>query len=383
MGSFNQHLTCSTITGICFGAVAYQFGFSAPVCLLSAGLCSMAGMLPDIDSDSSRSFQECIYFAAGLCAVLLVDRLRHFDVERDTILLAGAAVFMFVRFGVGSMIKHITVHRGLFHSIPAAVLAGQAVYFLSSGTLAEHLCKGFALFAGYMSHLILDEICSIDSTGQSLRLKKSFGTALKFYAPKSLGASLALYAVVVALTSVAVKNPNSLDTGEYLEAKIRTALAESSLQQEDAALLISFLKKNILQKNNTASPTTEAAVNTAAIPVVPVVKAPATVQEHMQNETAAVAVSGSRISGFQTGNQMPMGIDNLGQPSGISERAVLLPLHDLSPLETPATAAPVQAAVLPFDVPQHTAALPFEVPAVDGFPAAVDSAPQLPFALPF
>jgi membrane-bound metal-dependent hydrolase YbcI (DUF457 family) len=345
MGSFKQHITCSTITGVCLGGIAYQFGFSIPVCLLSAGLCSMAGMLPDIDSDSSRSFQECIYFAAGLCAVLLVDRLKLFGIDRDTVLLAGAAMFMFVRFGVGSMIKRITAHRGMFHSIPAAVFAGQIVFFLSSGSNEERLCKSAALVAGYLSHLILDEICSIDSTGQSLRLKKSFGTALKFYDPKRLGTSLALYAVIIGFTAFAVKNPNSIDSSESLENRIRLALEDTledlPLKQEDITSLVSFIKKKIPSADavkNTVQEdlSTVPEVAAAMIVSVPAVKKAATVQEQMHEDIS-------------------------------DERA-----RDVNPLTGGLRPPLIEAAPLPFDIPANTAVN-----------ITVNTAPQLPFSLPF
>lgn len=223
MGSFKQHVTCSTITGIVVGTGAYQAGFSLPTSLLSGGLCSMAGMLPDIDSDSSRSFQECIYLAAALGGVLLMERLRHFGVDKDIVILSGASMFLFVRFVVGEMIKKITAHRGMFHSIPAAVLSGQIVFFLSTGTATERVFKGFALFAGYMSHLILDEFCSIDSTGRSLRLKKSFGTALKFYDSKRTPVALALYALIGFLGVTAIKNPNWIEELDGDGAAVQTA----------------------------------------------------------------------------------------------------------------------------------------------------------------
>ena len=204
------------MTGIVIGGVAYHLGLPLPTCLLSGGLCSIAGMLPDIDSDTSRSFQECIYLAAGVSAVLLVHRLFRFDLPQDVIILSGAGMFLFVRFVVGEIVKKMTAHRGMFHSIPAAVLAGQLVFFLSAGTLQERMFKGFALMAGYLSHLILDEICSIDSTGKSLRLKKSFGTALKLFDAKRMPTTLILYTLIVFLTVTAVKGPNLSDSEEMI-----------------------------------------------------------------------------------------------------------------------------------------------------------------------
>lgn len=233
MGSFKQHVTCSTVTGIVIGGLAYQYGFSLPTCLLAGGLCSMAGMLPDIDSDTSRSFQECIYLAAGLCAFLVVQRLRAFDTDPDVIMLGGAGMFLFVRFVVGEFIKKSTAHRGMFHSIPAAIFSGQITFFISAGTATERLLKALALTTGYLSHLILDEICSIDSTGKELRLKKSFGTAMKFYDSKRAPAALILYAAIVFLGMTAVKQPELIE--QFEERRQLYASEEPDAPQRDNA----------------------------------------------------------------------------------------------------------------------------------------------------
>jgi hypothetical protein len=185
------------------GGVGYAFGLPLPTCLLSAGLCSIAGMFPDVDSDTSRSFQECIYLAAGIAAVLFVQRLRQLTIDPDIVMLGGGAMLLFVRFGIGELVKRTTAHRGIFHSIPAAVFSGQIAFFLSTGTPEERIFKAFALSSGYLSHLILDEMCSVDSNG---RVKKSFGTALKWGNAKKMSATLVLYFLIVCLGIAAFKN---------------------------------------------------------------------------------------------------------------------------------------------------------------------------------
>ncbi|MDR0611766.1 MAG: metal-dependent hydrolase [Planctomycetaceae bacterium] len=187
------------------GGIGYSFGLPLPTCLLSGGLCSIAGMFPDIDSDTSRSFQECIYLVAGIAAVLFVQRLRQLSIEPDMVLLGGGGMFLFVRFGIGELVKRTTTHRGIFHSIPAAVFSGQITFFLSTGTPEERIFKAFALSSGYLSHLILDEMCSVDSNG---RVKKSFGTALKWGDSKKMAATLVLYFLVVCLGTAAFNNPD-------------------------------------------------------------------------------------------------------------------------------------------------------------------------------
>ncbi len=189
VGSFTQHITCSTVTGIVLGGIAYHTGFSIPTCLLTGGLCSVAGMLPDIDSDTSRSFQECIYLAAGLATILWVHRLLQFNLSQDIIVLNGAGMFLFVRFAIGGFVKRSTVHRGMVHSIPAAVLSGEMLFFISAGTTPERLLKAFAITLGYLSHLALDEYFSIDhGTGVVIGQTSIIGNHVRLYQGVTLGA---------------------------------------------------------------------------------------------------------------------------------------------------------------------------------------------------
>ena len=211
LGNFQQHITCSTATGIAIGGIAYCFGFDHTTCLVAAGLCSFAGMLPDIDSDTSKSFQECIYLAAGIGCILTVSRLRHHDVDADFAMFGGAMMLLFIRFGVGSWIKKITVHRGMIHSIPMAILVGQLTFFAVTGTIEERLLKAAALTIGFLSHLILDEMYSIDSTGAKLRLKRSFGTALKWSNPKRPGSVAIIYTSVFCLGLAGISHPDVIE----------------------------------------------------------------------------------------------------------------------------------------------------------------------------
>ena len=214
MGNFQQHITCSTATGIAIGGAAHCFGFDPPVCLVAAGLCSFAGMLPDIDSDTSRSFQECLYLLAGIGCILTISRLRYYGIDPDFAMFGGAMVLLLIRFGIGSWIKKITVHRGMIHSIPMAILAGEITFFLVTGTVQERILKAAALTMGYLSHLILDEVYSIDSTGAKLRVKKSFGTALKWTNPKQQGPVAIIYTSIICLGCAALTHPKVIEQAD-------------------------------------------------------------------------------------------------------------------------------------------------------------------------
>ena len=253
LGNFQQHITCSTTTGIAIGGAAYCFGFPPSACLVAAGLCSFAGMLPDIDSNSSKSFRECIYLAASIGGFLAVSRLRYYGFDIDFAMFGGAMMLLFIRFGVGAWIKKITVHRGMIHSIPMAVLLGQLTFFAATGTIEERLLKAAALAIGFLSHLILDEIYSIDSTGARLRLKRSFGTALKWTNPKRPGPVALIYASIICLVLVGFSLPEVVErhsggvelveqtpqSNELLPAL--TQLQERDIQREAAEFLAQAL----------------------------------------------------------------------------------------------------------------------------------------------
>ena len=66
MAGFKTHITTSTVLGIGYGAGAHLlYGLPLDTCMLAGGLCSVSGMLPDLDSDSGVPIRESMAFAAA------------------------------------------------------------------------------------------------------------------------------------------------------------------------------------------------------------------------------------------------------------------------------------------------------------------------------
>jgi hypothetical protein len=207
MADFKTHITVSTALGIGYGAVAFRhFGVPAPTCILAGTLCSVSGMLPDLDSDSGVPLRESLAFAAACVPMLLLERFRHLGWSSETMALAGAGIYLSVRFGVGKLLKKFTVHRGMFHSIPAAVIAGEVAFLVCvSGDIYMRSYKACAVVAGFMSHLILDEIWSVKFAGGRFQLKSSSGTALKFWGTG--WATIAAYAQMLFIGVIVLNDP--------------------------------------------------------------------------------------------------------------------------------------------------------------------------------
>ena len=198
MAGFKTHITTSTVIGVAYGAGAYV-GYDVPwhSCVLAGGLCSVSGMLPDLDSGPGVPLRESVTFAAAVVPLLLIHRWQRYDLEPETMVLAGGMIYLLIRFGLGKLMTKLTVHRGMFHSLPALVIAGELTFLVCDHeNLWMRIFFATAVMTGFASHLLLDEIWSIDV--RRLRLKSSFGTAVKLWSG-CWWATLATYANVIVL----------------------------------------------------------------------------------------------------------------------------------------------------------------------------------------
>lgn len=211
MAGFRTHITVSTAAGVAYGAGAwYAFEIPWPTCLLAGGLCSVSGMLPDVDSDTGTPLRESLAFGAAIVPMMLIERWRTLGFSNELIVLCGAGLYLAIRFGFGAILKHLTVHRGMFHSLPAAAIVTGVAFLVSSGSLEMRLFKSGGVLAGFLSHLLLDEVWSVDLRG--LRIKKSFGTALKMWGDNGW-ANLVTFAQLLLVTLLVLNDPVWIETG--------------------------------------------------------------------------------------------------------------------------------------------------------------------------
>jgi hypothetical protein len=195
MASYQGHLAFSTTLGAVYGGVAcWKWHLDWGPVLLGAGLTALGGLLPDLDSDSGVPVRELSGVAAAATPFLLLGRLEAAGFSMDQILVLLGASYLFIRYAVAILFKTFTAHRGMFHSLPAMGIAGLAVFLLyhhPSTAIRLFLAGGTML--GFFSHLVLDELCSVDFMGA--RLARSAGTALKLRS-HSWTATLTTYALL-------------------------------------------------------------------------------------------------------------------------------------------------------------------------------------------
>lgn len=207
MAGFQTHITVSTAAGAAYGWWgATQLGLPMPVALLGGGLCSISGMLPDLDSDSGVPARETISFAAAIVPMVAFHRLQMYGLSVEQMVIAGAPIYLFIRFGLGTLLKNITVHRGMFHSIPALLIAAMIAFLIcDTGLTTVRFFKAGAVALGFLSHLVLDEIWSVNLASRGPLVKKSFGSALKLFGP-SAGGNSAAYGILILMSLVVLQD---------------------------------------------------------------------------------------------------------------------------------------------------------------------------------
>jgi membrane-bound metal-dependent hydrolase YbcI (DUF457 family) len=218
MASYRGHLTLSSILGTGVGIVAaWGLGLDWGPVFLGAGLTALGGLLPDLDSDSGVPVREVFGLAAAATPLLLFRRLENAGLSLEQTLAVLGGVYLLIRYGAAWVFNKLTVHRGMFHSLPAMLIAGLVVFLLDhSPNPAVRVYLAAGTMIGFLSHLVLDELCSIDFMGFKVRLNRYAGSALKLASP-SWTATLTTYVLLAGLSFLAWREVVSLrDNGHFL-----------------------------------------------------------------------------------------------------------------------------------------------------------------------
>lgn len=204
MAMFREHIGFGAIVSAVLVVAVYSYALMTDWGLLAVLflVAVLGSFLPDVDSDSGLPFH--LVFGTATVAAGGATLAVMLEASDDWRIIAGIslAVLVFTWVVVGGVIKRFTKHRGIFHSIPAAVIAGLGTYLV-----AEHLALaeqpavifGVGMGAGYIAHLTLDELhAGITLDGIPFNPKSSLGSALKLFS-RSGGVNIATYSLLATL----------------------------------------------------------------------------------------------------------------------------------------------------------------------------------------
>lgn len=222
MAGFRQHISVSGGIGVATGLTATMgFGFTPVQGMLVGYLTTLGGMLPDLDSSSGRPIRELFGVTAALVPMAFADELKKLGGNTETVLLLAVVSYLTIRFGGAWLLSKLAVHRGMFHSVPAMLIAAEVVFLTyrsESNTVRLLMAVGIAL--GFLSHLILDEIYAVQWNGLKIELNQFAGSAVKLFG-KSLPANALTWLLLIGLTWFSFGSAGLIDeppvpTGEDL-----------------------------------------------------------------------------------------------------------------------------------------------------------------------
>ena len=201
MAAFKEHVNIATMA---VGVVVITL-YSASLLTMYQTLVALfigilGGILPDIDSDNSAPLQAVFKIFSIIIPLLILLSFFHVMPILKTLLL-WIVFAIILKITLFKLFLHFTRHRGIFHSIPMAIFVGEltllfSYYYIKTG-LKVATIYGFIIFFGFIIHLLLDEIYSINAFGT--KIKKSFGSALKLYDRNNIIGTLILYILIISI----------------------------------------------------------------------------------------------------------------------------------------------------------------------------------------
>lgn len=205
MANFTTHIGVGTVVSGALATLTLAADVVAPQNLVAVTLAGVMGsVLPDIDLKESRPSRAMFAgFGVALSFAVLFNAATKFSIAELWILWLGTLVA--VRYGLHAIFHRLSVHRGTWHSILAAVFSSIATAVVYYYLLGRHegvawLAAAF-MFIGFMTHLVLDEMYSVDI--MDTRIKASFGTALKLFDRRHVAATTGMVVATAAALWIA------------------------------------------------------------------------------------------------------------------------------------------------------------------------------------
>jgi membrane-bound metal-dependent hydrolase YbcI (DUF457 family) len=204
MAQFKAHMTSGAIAAAGISAAALLTNL---LTLTQAGAVFMvgfiAGLLPDLDSDTGKPLTFLFQLVSILIPSILFLRITDYIGDSPEFLICYFTIsYLFFSYIVCSIVKKITVHRGMMHSLPFSALCGAIMYLLFSVSGKQvAIIAALSAFLCCLIHLVLDELNSIKfKFGFIPSLKQSSGTALKLKSNSILTTifTYAILAIVIA-----------------------------------------------------------------------------------------------------------------------------------------------------------------------------------------
>ncbi len=201
MAEQQTHFSVSLVLSALYALVGVViFDIAPELVVLGAVIVTVAGILPNVDAGNGQSARE---FGGLLAAVSPLLAFEYFPVLLGggiaRIVLVVVCSYLFTRIVIVRAIQKFTVHRGVMHSIPAAIITAQLTYLLFWDVFwYDRIFLASAAFTGFFAHLMIDAYTNLDLMGKAMGNETKKPAVLKLGGP-TMGGTLALYGCVAFL----------------------------------------------------------------------------------------------------------------------------------------------------------------------------------------
>lgn len=205
MANFKTHFSVGILLGIIFALTALASGLMLGWTMITLVIITVTigAFLPDVDSESAIPFRV-VFYSLGIIASIFafIWAMKEYT-GWVFISMLSLSAFIVVRFVFGYIFKKLTKHRGIFHSIPMAILIMLLTLTflkeLSSLPRDYQAILSISIGIGFLSHLILDEIyAAINFNGKKFLFNRHMGSALKLWS-KSPAVTALTYSILFIL----------------------------------------------------------------------------------------------------------------------------------------------------------------------------------------
>ncbi|MBF0629248.1 MAG: metal-dependent hydrolase [Magnetococcales bacterium] len=186
MAGFDIHLAVAAVFGGVGVTTLMGAGMIDPQTGLIGFVAAMiGGVMPDVDADDSifLDLSFTLFALLGSFFVMFSQLARYSIAE---LIVLWLVTFLFIKLALFELFVRFTVHRGIFHSLPAGLffagLTADLLIRLFHQPDRVAWLAGLFVLLGYLVHLLLDELYSLNLLSAE-GVADSFGTAFKLRAP--------------------------------------------------------------------------------------------------------------------------------------------------------------------------------------------------------